>query len=322
MASAMSDTDTNTATPARSSDEDDSSGRIWQGLKSLLFRKSNEPTLREQLDDLIDEHEGEAGDGSSKSNGDLTGQELEMLRNLLHFSEHNAGDMGVPRADIVGIEEKAKFTDLVALFAEHGHSRIPVYRDHLDHIVGMVHIKDVFAALAAKGRNPSGIADFIRQPLYVPESMGVLELLEEMRKSQLHLAIVLDEYSGTEGLITIEDLIEEIFGEIADEHDDAPIALILPMEHDGAACWQVDARAELDDVADAVGDARLAEIDEDIDTIGGLAVVLAGHVPQIGEIMESQEGWRLEVLEGDEKRVALIRLHPPVEMVDVAAESL
>ncbi len=317
----MSDTDTTTA-PARSSDEDDSRGRIWQGIKALLFRKSNEPTLREQLDDLIDEHEGETGDGSPKSNGDLSAQELEMLRNLLHFSEHNAGDMGVPRSDIIGIEEKAKFTELVALFAEHGHSRVPVYREHLDEIIGMVHIKDVFAALAAKGRNPAGITDFIRQPLYVPESMGVLELLEEMRRSQLHLAIVLDEYSGTEGLITIEDLIEEIFGEIADEHDDAPIALILPMEHDGRACWQVDARAELDDVAAAVGDERLAEIDEDIDTIGGLAVVLAGHVPQIGEVMESEEGWRLEVLEGDEKRVALIRLHPPVAMVDVAAESL
>ena len=317
----MSDTDSTTA-PTRSSDDDDSSGRIWQGIKSLLFRKSNEPTLREQLDDLIDEHEGEAGDGSPKSNGDLTAQELEMLRNLLHFSEHNAGDVGVPRSDIIGIEEKAKFTELVALFAEHGHSRVPVYREHLDHIVGMVHIKDVFAALAAKGRNPNGIGDFIRQPLYVPESMGVLELLEEMRKSQLHLAIVLDEYSGTEGLITIEDLIEEIFGEIADEHDDAPIALILPIEHDGQACWQVDARAELDDVAEAVGDERLAEIDEDIDTIGGLAVVLAGHVPQVGEVMESEHGWQLEVLEGDEKRVALLRLLPPVADIDVAAESL
>lgn len=321
----MSDTDTTTS-PARASDEDDSRGRIWQGIKSLLFRKNTETTLREQLEDFIDEHEGDGaksgGAGSPKSNGDLTPQELEMLRNLLHFSEHNAGDVGVPRADIIGIEEKAKFTDLVALFVEHGHSRVPVYRDHLDEIIGMVHIKDVFAALAAKGRNPAGIADFIRQPLYVPESMGVLELLEEMRKSQLHLAIVLDEYSGTEGLITIEDLIEEIFGEIADEHDDAPIALIMAIEHEGRACWQVDARAELDDVADAVGDERLAEIDEDIDTIGGLAVVLAGHVPQPGEVMESEEGWRLEVLEGDEKRVALIRLHPPAAMVDVAAESL
>ena len=320
----MSDTDS-TAAPAsstRASDDDDSRGRIWQGIKSLLFRKNNESTLREQLEDFIDEHEGESGSGSPTSNGDLTAQELEMLRNLLHFSEHNAGDVGVPRADIIGIEEKAKFIDLVALFVEHGHSRVPVYRGHLDEIIGMVHIKDVFAALAAKGRNPSGITDFIRQPLYVPESMGVLELLEEMRKSQLHLAIVLDEYSGTEGLITIEDLIEEIFGEIADEHDDAPIAMILPIEHDGRACWRIDARAELDDVAAAVGDERLAEIDEDIDTIGGLAVVLAGHVPQVGEVMESEEGWRLEVLEGDEKRVALIRLHPPIGMIDVAAESL
>lgn len=300
----------NGATEGRSAD-DEEGGRIWQGLKSLLFPKANSPTLREQLEVFIDEHEGNPT--ADALAGDLSGHERELLRNLLHFSEITAGEAGVPRADIIAIEEKAEFSEAISLFAEHGHSRIPVYRENLDQVVGMVHIKDVFSIMAEGQRMPKRITSLIRQPLYVPESMGVLELLEEMRRRQMHLAIVLDEYSGTERLITIEDLVEEIFGEIADEHDDAPTLLIQPIidgnEH--TQIWEVDARAELDEVADAVGDQHLADVDEDIDTIGGLAVILAGCVPEIGTLLTSESGWRLEILEGDEKRVSRIRLHAP-----------
>jgi CBS domain containing-hemolysin-like protein len=230
-----------------------------------------------------------------------------MLRNLLHFGERDAGDVGVPRADIVAVDEATSFGDLVALFAEAGHSRLPVYREALDTVVGMVHIKDVFAILATGAPHPDSIAGLIRDPLYVPQSMGALDLLAQMRSSRTHLAIVLDEYSGTEGLITIEDLIEEIVGEIEDEHDEAPTALLVPIEGGG---WDADARAELEDVAETI-DPRLGEVDEDVETLGGLAFVLAGHVPKPGECLVHDSGWKLEVIEADSRKVTRLRLHPP-----------
>jgi len=278
-------------------------GRLWRGLRHLLFGEDSEPTLRNQIEEAIEEHEGEA-----PSKGDLSPVERQMLRNLLHFGERTAGDVGVPRADIVAIDEKASFADLVALFAEAGHSRLPVYRDSLDTVIGMVHVKDVFVIMATGAAHPDTLEPLIRQPRYVPESMGVLDLLAEMRSTRTHLAIVLDEYSGTEGLVTIEDLVEEIVGDIEDEHDEESAALIVPLE-DGL--WVVDARAELEDVAEAI-DPRLAEVEEDVDTLGGLATVIAGHVPAVGEVLEHDSGWRLEVIEADDRRVNRLRLHPPV----------
>jgi len=147
-----------------------------------------------------------------------------------------------------------------------------------------------------------------REVLFVPPSMPATDLLVRMQASRTHLAIVIDEYSGTEGLVTIEDLVEEIVGDIEDEHDDAPVALLAYVE-DGI--WEADARAPLEDVAETI-DARLGEIDEDVDTLGGLAFVLAGHVPVVGEIQTHESGWRLEVTEGDERRVMRLRLHAPI----------
>ncbi len=282
-------------------------GRLWRGLRHLLFGDGIEPSLRDQIEEVIEEHEGHDNQGSS-GNGDLTPVERQMLRNLLHFGERTVGDIGVPRGEIIAVPETISFEELVAAFADAGHSRLPVYCEDLDHVVGMVHIKDVFAILAAKSEPPATIAPLIREPRYVPESMGVLDLLAEMRATRTHLAIVLDEYSGTEGLVTIEDLVEEIVGEIEDEHDEAPQALFHPID---GGCWDADARAELEDVAEAI-DPRLAEIEEDVDTLGGLASVLAGHVPQPGEIVDHASGWRLEIIEGDARRVLRLRLHPPV----------
>jgi CBS domain containing-hemolysin-like protein len=286
-----------------SSSAADSGGRLWRGLRGLLFGDDNEPTLRDQIEEAIEEHEGEPA-----TKGDLTPVERQMLRNLLHFGERTAGDIGVPRADIIAVPETISFTELVAAFAEAGHSRLPVYRESLDSVVGMVHIKDVFAILAEQRAPPANISSLLREPRYVPESMGVLDLLAEMRATRTHLAIVLDEYSGTEGLVTIEDLVEEIVGDIEDEHDEEAEALLVALDH---GLWDADARAELEDVAEAI-DARLAEIEEDVDTLGGLASVLAGHVPQTGEIVDHPSGWRLEVTDGDAKRVTRLRLHPPV----------
>ena len=294
---------------SKTATDDDNDGRIWQRLKTMFFGRDHEPTLREQLEEAIAEHEEDSEDNDQSDNGgDLTAVERTMLRNLLHFSEHRVDDVMVPRSDIVAIEESAGFADCIAAFAEHGHSRLPVYRETLDSIIGMIHIKDVFAVLASGEQPPESLEAFIRQPRFVPQNMSVLALLDEMRRTRTHLAIVLDEYSGTEGLVTIEDLVEEIVGEIEDEHDEEPEAMFAQLS---PVMWEADARAELDDLAEAI-DPKLSEVEEDVDTLGGLAFVIAGQVPDVGQMLTHEaSGWKLEILEADEKRVTRIRLFAP-----------
>jgi CBS domain containing-hemolysin-like protein len=311
----MSEGDSSSGSRHRSDNGDDNS--IVKRLIAMITGRNHEPTLREQLEEKIIEHEEEAAeDGEAEEDdGDLSARERVMLRNLLHFSEHRVDDVMVPRSDILGIPDDASFAEAVAAFAEHGHSRMPVYQETLDSITGMIHIKDLFAVLAEGKERPDSLEPFIRQPRFVPQSMGVMELLEEMRRTRTHLAIVIDEYSGTEGLVTIEDLVEEIVGEIEDEHDDEPEALFSEVS---PGIWDADARTELDDIAEAV-DPKLAEVDGDVDTLGGLAFVIAGQVPQAGEtLLHEESGWKIEVLEGDERRVTRVRLHMP-EVVGEAA---
>ncbi len=298
----------------RTADPEDIGSRSWplaflKRVRGLLPGGGGDQSLRSQLEEAIDEHDEDAPPAASgpRRDADLSAIEREMLRNLLHFGELTADDVAVPRADIVAIEEKTPFAEVVQAFAEAGHSRLPVYRGSLDEIVGMIHVKDVFHILATGKRPPKTLRTLIRQPRYVPQSMGVLDLLAEMRSHRTHLAIVLDEYSGTDGIVTIEDLIEEIVGEIEDEHDDAPEEGMVAL---GNGAWDVDARTELDDIAEKISP-LLAELDEDVDTIGGAAAVLAGYVPQRGEILAHQSGWRIEVLAGDTRRVTRLRLHPP-----------
>jgi CBS domain containing-hemolysin-like protein len=301
---------------SRSDSGDDSS--IVKRLIALITGRNHEPTLREQLEEKIIEHEEDAAeDGADEpEDGDLSAPERVMLKNLLHFSETRVDDVMVPRSDILGIRDTASFKEAVAAFAENGHSRMPVYQETLDTIIGMIHIKDVFAVLAEGKESPDSLEPFIRQPRFVPQNMSAMELLEEMRRTRTHLAIVIDEYSGTEGLVTIEDLVEEIVGEIEDEHDDEAEALFAEIS---PGVWEADARTELEDMAEAVGDAKLAEVDEDVDTLGGLAFVIAGQVPQAGEILlHETSGWKIEVLDGDERRVTRVRLHMP-EVVGEAA---
>ena len=222
------------------SEEDSIRPGLLSGLKHLLFGGDKEPSLREQIEDVIDEaeEEGDERRGSSVV-GDLSPIERKMVRNLLHFGEQTVDDVAVPRGEIIAIPESATFAEVVAVFADAGHSRLPVYRETLDEVVGMIHVKDVFAVLAA-GKTPPPLIDLIRQPLYVPQSMDVLDLLAEMRAKRTHLAIVIDEYSGTEGLVTFEDLVEEIVGEVEDEHDDEPTARFVRND-DGS--WVADACA-------------------------------------------------------------------------------
>ncbi|MEH6757747.1 MAG: hemolysin family protein [Parasphingorhabdus sp.] len=282
----------------------------------MVFGQAEDKPLRAQLEEVIDEHES---DGEADKNGvpDITQVEVEMLRNLLHFGDHCVDDIAVPRADIIAIEESAPFSEYVEIFSEHGHSRIPVFRGNLDTIIGMIHIKDIFALVAKGGTPPTDITPYLRQPRFVPESMGVLDLLAEMRATRTHLAIIFDEYNGTEGLVTIEDIVEEIVGEIEDEHDDEPVPMLKLLD-DGI--WEADARAELDDVGKDI-DPALAEIDEDVDTIGGLSFVLAGHIPKTGEMLEHPSGWYLEILEADDRRVTKLRLLPPRHKMTAATSN-
>ena len=311
----MPEGDSSSGSRHRSENGDDKGliGRLW----AFATGRAHEPTLREQLEEKIIEHEEEASEegDAGDDDGDLSASERVMVKNLLHFSESRADDVMVPRADILGLRDDASFDEAVAAFAEHGHSRMPVYKETLDNITGMIHVKDIFAVLAEGKERPKSLEAFIRQPRYVPQSMGAIELLEEMRRTRTHLAIVIDEYSGTEGLVTIEDLVEEIVGDIEDEHDDEPEALFTEI---APGIWDADARTELDDIAEAV-DPKLAEVEEDVDTLGGLAFVIAGQVPQAGETLTHPEsGWKIEVLEGDERRVTRVRLHMP-EVVGEAA---
>ncbi len=290
------------------SGEADSSNTLWRAVRKLFLRGDGEQSLRAQLEEAIDEHEDDGGD-SSGSDGDLSPLERDMLRNVLHFSEHNADDVAIPRGEIIALPASASWEEVIAAFAQHGHSRLPIYVETLDEVVGMMLMKDVFPFLATGKPPPKDWKSLMRQPLFVPQARGALDVLADMRASRVHLAVVIDEYSGTDGIITFEDLVEEIVGDVEDEHDDAPTDMILPLE---GGMWDADARAELDDVAERI-DPRLAEVEEAVDTLGGLAFVLAGQVPAPGAILTHSSGWRIEITAGSERRVTRMRLHPPTE---------
>jgi CBS domain containing-hemolysin-like protein len=275
--------------------------RLWRGMRHLIFGEDSEPTLREEIEDAIDEAEE-----SRQVAGDLSPAERQMLRNLLHFGEQTAGDICVTRGDIIAVPSTISFEKLVAGFAEAGHSRLPVYGESLDKVVGMIHIKDVFVADFDPARDRS-IAALMREPLFVPESMGVIELLARMRSERIHLAIVVDEFGGTEGLVTIEDVVEEIVGEIEDEHDEEEVGLLTLLD-DGL--WEADARIELEELAEAV-DPRLSSNEDEVDTLGGLIFLLAGHIPAKGECVIHPSGWRLEATDSDPRRIIRVRLHAP-----------
>jgi CBS domain containing-hemolysin-like protein len=283
---------------------DDGGSTLWRGMRNLLFGEDSEPTLREEIEDAIDE--AEESEGSHPIAGDLSPAERQMLRNLLHFGEQTAGDICVTRGDIVAVPSNISFDDLVRAFADAGHSRLPVYGESLDEVVGMVHIKDVFVANVEEDRDRS-LSALMREPLFIPESMGVIELLARMRADRIHLAIVVDEFGGTEGLVTIEDVVEEIVGDIEDEHDEAEAGMLTLLD-DGV--WEADARIELEELAEAV-DPRLSSDDDEVDTLGGLMFLLAGHIPANGECLTHPSGWKLEAVDSDPRRIIRVRLHAP-----------
>jgi CBS domain containing-hemolysin-like protein len=281
--------------------DDEGGSRLWRGMRALIFGDNGETTLRDEIEDAIDE-----ADEARPVAGDLSPAERQMLRNLLHFGESTAGDICVTRGDIIAVPASISFDELVRAFADAGHSRLPVFGESLDTIVGMIHIKDVFNANIDANRDRS-MPTLMREPLFVPESMGVIELLARMRAERTHLAIVIDEFGGTEGLVTIEDVVEEIVGDIEDEHDEEAGGMLTLLE-DGV--WEADARIELEELQKAV-DARLTAEDDEVDTLGGLVFLMAGHIPAKGECIRHPSGWTLEAVDSDPRKIIRVRLHAP-----------
>ena len=281
--------------------DEEGRSRLWRGMRSLIFGDDGETSLRDQIEEAIDEAEG-----GRQVSGDLSPSERQMLRNLLHFGDRTAGDVCVTRGEIIAVPATIGFDGLVEAFADAGHSRLPVYAESLDEVTGMVHMKDVFMAIVDPARDRTMPA-LMRTPLFVPESMGVLELLARMRNERVHLAIVVDEFGGTEGLITIEDVVEEIVGDIEDEHDEQADGMLILLE-DGL--WEADARLELEELQATV-DARLTSEEDEVDTVGGLVFLLAGRIPRPGECVTHPSGWRLECVAVDARRIVRVRLHAP-----------
>jgi CBS domain containing-hemolysin-like protein len=280
---------------------DEGGSRLWRGMRSLIFGEDSEQTLRDEIEEAIDDAEDERPIA-----GDLTPTERQMLRNLLHFGERTAGDVCVTRGEIMAVPSTIGFDDLVNAFADAEHSRLPVYGESLDQVIGRIHIKDVFQAQVDPTRDRSTQA-LLREPLFVPESMSVIDLLARMRSQRIHLAVVVDEFGGTEGLVTIEDVVEEIVGDIEDEHDIEQVGLLTLLE-DGL--WEADARIELEELAKTV-DPRLTWEEDEVDTLGGLIFLLAGHIPARGECIVHPSGWRLEAVDSDARKVLRVRLHAP-----------
>jgi CBS domain containing-hemolysin-like protein len=276
----------------------DLAARLASAVKG--FRR--ESAIHESLEEVIEE--------SDRETQELSSQERLMLTNLLRFGDISVADVMVPRADIVAVEEKTSLADLVTLFREAQHSRLPIYRETLDDPLGMVHVKDVLALVET---GPDGqmrwaqvnISKLKRDVLFVPASMPALDLLMRMQSTRIHLALVVDEYGGTDGLVSIEDLVEEIVGDIEDEYD-VEEDLEIARQSDGAIV--ADARVSLDDFKERTGiDFAFEDIGEDVDTLGGLAVAALGRVPGRGEIV-SRADFEFEILEADPRRVKRLRI--------------
>ncbi len=300
--------------------------RAWARLLHA-FGNNPDGTLRESLEDVIEQHDAVSED--------IGPEERTMLLNILEFASLRVDDVMVPRADISAVSEDARIGELLTLFEEAGHSRLPVYRDTLDDPLGMLHIKDLLpwlSELAEKkgtAKKPSGKAkngagktasavranglktrlrdaSIMRDILFVPPSMPAVDLLVKMQSTRIHLAIVVDEYGGTDGLVSIEDLVEEIVGEIEDEHDRPDRPMIEARDGD----YLADARAPVEELEALLKiDLLPDERDEDVDTLGGLVFSLVGRVPVRGELIRHASGIEFEVLEADPRRIKQLCIH-------------
>lgn len=285
----------------------------WFERLLQTFGLGEEPDLRELIKDAL---------ARSKSDT-LSAQERNMLRRILRFGNLTVEDVMVPRADVIAVDDTITVAELMHVFREAEHSRVPVYHETLDDPRGMIHIRDLMSWITAEAEaggagldlgkvdlaRTVGSMNITRELLYVPASQSVLDLLLKMQTTRLHLALVVDEYGGTDGLVSIEDLIEEVVGEIADEHDVEDEPLIRTDPRLGLVA---DARMPIEALEKYLGLALVSdEEEEDIDTLGGLAFSIAGRIPARGERVRHKSGVEFEVLEADRRRIKRLRIHLP-----------
>src|SRR5215471_4090699 len=263
----------------------------------LIRRPRNGESLREALDEMIEEP-------TAEDREPLSGHERVLIGNILKVHDRTAADVMVPRVDIVALDIETPFPEVVACMVEQGHSRVPVYRETLDDVVGFIHVKDVLGPVAE--RRETKLFPLLRKVLFVAPSVPILDLLVQMRQARTHIAMVVDEFGGIDGLVTIEDLIEEIVGEIEDEHDVAE-APNLVERADGSLI--ADARTPIEVLEEHEGTRlRLNGDQEEVDTLGGLVSSLAGRVPKRGEIIAHPSGIEFEVLDADPRRIKRLRV--------------
>lgn len=261
------------------------------------FTTRGDNSLKEALEEIILEHEEEGHV--------FTAEEKDMLRNVLEVRDSTANDVMVPRADIVAVDCHISLEDLMKVFIENGHTRMPVYDQALDRLRGFIHLKDVVPALA--GGKPFAMDDLVRNILFISPTMKVVDLLMQMRLSGVHMAVVVDEYGGTDGLVTMEDLFEELVGEIQDEHDHPEPEEGLKQLHPFA--YEADARMRIDQIEEDLKlTLRPPEEIEEYDTLGGLIFEKLGRVPVRGEIVMLDGVARLDIIDADPRRVRRVRL--------------
>ena len=280
----------------------DSEASIWSKIRKFLPFSRNETSVREAIEELIEEDE-------NRQDQSVESHERALISNILNLRDLPVVDIMIPRADILAVDVRSSISDLLEILTEKPHSRLPVYHDTMDNIVGAVHMKDLISVFAEwdKNKKPKKNADnvfklkeYLRNVLVVSPAMRVLDLLLQMRQSRVHMAIVIDEYGGTDGLITINDLVEAIVGEMEDEHE-LEIQPQLVERRDGTIL--ADARYPLDEFEEKFGKFLDDEEREDVGTLGGLVNILAGHVPTRGEVIVHKTGMEFEVLDADPRRV-------------------
>lgn len=279
-------------------------GRLMSRLRLLLGLRGDS-SARATLEELIEEQ--------AVATDAMAPDERLMLRNILGLRDVTVADIMVPRADMVSVDCAKPFEAIADYMVEATHSRIPVYRNRLDDVIGMLHVKDVFAASRARIAI-SDVKSLLRPVLFVPPSMPALDVLVRMRTARTHMAMVVDEYGGIDGLLTIEDLVEEIIGEIEDEHDNEE-----PPEEaaeDGGSI-RYDARTPLADLEERFGPFLTEDEREEIDTLGGLIATLAGRMPPAGSQVRHSSGFDFEVVAADPRRITVVRLlnPPPINPV-------
>jgi len=286
-----------------------------RGLFGLFPRRRGEQGLRHSIEALV--QEVEAASGNTGEEAELDRQERALIANVLRLRGITADDVMVPRADITAMPVTITLDEALATMRRENHSRMPVYRDHLDEIAGMIHVKDLIAYVGTS--DAFDIEKLLRQPLMIVPQVPVLDLLLQMRIKHMHMALVVDEYGGIDGLVTIEDLIETIVGDISDEHDE-PVADMITPRPDKA--FDIDARLPLQTLEDRIGTFQTeAEREAEIETLGGLVFRLAGHVPARGEVLTHESGLVFRVLEADARHIRRIRLRLPPDWVLPEAET-